>query len=983
MAFHGLSTVASESLLRRDFASHLYGANPARAVAHAGKLLRYVGNSSALVRAAGQSTKMVTSTVPLIAAVGGGPKRPVDLALRRSRSEFVAANPLERVAIAQRANGGASVGPDGIKIEPIGAPAPGAVVGDSVFFHDVGPDEDATVTPTIRGVEFSTVLRSRQSPDQIAYRVALPPGATLTLRAGGATVERHGQVLASIPVPSATDAQNTPVAVLMHAKGDELRLSVPHRSLSVAYPVIVDPKVIIYRVDGKSPYWEFTAHTEGGSAPIEGPEPGVLIAPTANWGTGELEGETAIESWYHPWSQWKWSPPFGSSIERVTYEGVYVTPLATGVESHKTTLTGRYAVGAGCEGGSNEFAPPTTFSCGGDCEGECTAIGLGLGEPPQEWTGERWTVDPAEFPTMVSLEALTVEQARLPHRRRGPRMTELLGLVNPADPGRTESCVGDPVNCATGNLTEVQTDLNIPGRGIGLQLERTYNSQDAAAGYHGAFGYGWSWTFGASLSFHTSTNDGVKTETKTVKQGNGSTAVYTTTEGHTTTAPGVEATLKRVGSHYIFTLPNQTQFRFSGGGQLESETDRNGNTTTVEEECEGGKEGGGVSEVRMRYADYTTMDVSDGGERSCHIAVTDPSGRKMNLYLDAEGLVERSTDPMGHTVSYGYEEGDLTSVTYPGETTPRWRFRYDSHHRLTEVIDGRGHATANTYDSLNRVTAQTDRRGDTRHLEYDETAPPIEGTLFTGAETEEEEGLPELSETEEAGLANVLGSGEEVRPSPAYITTITDEASDAVTVEHFDGEDELKEITRGTGTPSATTESFEYDPSGEPTRVTDGNGHATGYTYDSEGNRTSETSPDSDEANWEYDTAHDVIATTAPSGEHTTIERDGHGNATKVSRSAPGGTQATEYAYDSYGELTSMTNPLEHVWKYEYDGDGDRIAEIDPEENKRTFAFNGDSQEIATTSPRGNVSGAEPGKYTTTIERDAQGRVVRVIEPTE
>ena len=51
------------------------------------------------------------------------------------------------------------------------------------------------------------------------------------------------------------------------------------------------------------------------------------------------------------------------------------------------------------------------------------------------------------------------------------------GAENPSTPGQTHSECGDPVSCATGNYTETQTDFAIGGRGVGLDLTRTYNSQ--------------------------------------------------------------------------------------------------------------------------------------------------------------------------------------------------------------------------------------------------------------------------------------------------------------------------------------------------------------------------------------------------------------------------------------------------------------------------------------------------------------------------
>ncbi len=76
-----------------------------------------------------------------------------------------------------------------------------------------------------------------------------------------------------------------------------------------------------------------------------------------------------------------------------------------------------------------------------------------------------------------------------------------------------------------------------------------------------------------------------------------------------------------------------------------------------------------------------------------------------------------------------------------------------------------------------------------------------------------------------------------------------------------------------------------------------------------------------------------------------------------------------------------MTDPLKRTWKYEYDNAGDKIAETDPEGDKHTWGYNEDSQETSMVSPRGHVKAGEESKYTTTTERDAQGRPIKVIDP--
>ncbi len=77
-----------------------------------------------------------------------------------------------------------------------------------------------------------------------------------------------------------------------------------------------------------------------------------------------------------------------------------------------------------------------------------------------------------------------------------------------------------------------------------------------------------------------------------------------------------------------------------------------------------------------------------------------------------------------------------------------------------------------------------------------------------------------------------------------------------------------------------------------------------------------------------------------------------------------------------------MTSPARHGWKYEYDSYGDRTGETDPEGNKQTWGYNEDSQGTSTVSPRGHVdAGATEANFKTTIERDAQGRPVKITDP--
>jgi RHS repeat-associated protein len=477
------------------------------------------------------------------------------------------------------------------------------------------------------------------------------------------------------------------------------------------------------------------------------------------------------------------------------------------------------------------------------------------------------------------------------------------GEEDPSAPGHEVAQCGESVSC-TGNFSQNQTDFAIGGRGVGLDLTRTYNSQAAAKGVLGAFGYGWS----SSFSDHLVVEGEGAGKKAVLYQADGSTVPFAESGGVFTAPAWSQDTLsgsKEAG--YSLTLENQAVYKFAGAtGRLESVTDRNGNATT--------------------------LTYNGGGQLT---TITDPASRTIKLAYNGEGLVESAEDPMKHVVKYTYKEKQLASVTQPAEAGLRWQFTYGGEHQLTELTDGRGGKTVNEYNGSHQLVSQTDPMKRVTTFEY--------GT---------------------------------------FRTKTTNHATGAVTMDYLTSDGLAATVTRGYGTASATTESRSYDAASNLLSVTDGNGHTTKYGYDSHSNRTSMVDPEKDETKWTYDSTHDIETETKPNGEKTTYKRDTHGNPEVIERPAPGGkTQITKYKYTSHGQVESMTDPLERTWKYEYDAAGDKAAEIDPESDKRTWGYNEDSQETSMVSPRGHVSGAKESEFTTTTERDAQGRPIKVTDP--
>lgn len=337
---------------------------------------------------------------------------------------------------------------------------------------------------------------------------------------------------------------------------------------------------------------------------------------------------------------------------------------------------------------------------------------------------------------------------------------------------------------------------------------------------------------------------------------------------------------------------------------------------------------GVLQKITDRNGNTTSLAYAEGRLTS----VTDPSGRKLSIEYNTAGTISAITAPEGRKEQFEYDSsGNLTASTDPRSDVTH--YGYNTLHEMTSITDPRSGKVVNEYDSNWRVIAQTDALS--RKTTWSYASGETKVTAPTGS------------------VMQILFSNN--LPTS---------------------------ITRAYGTASASTTSYGYDENDNLTFVTDPNDHKTTYGYDSAGNRTSQTDPEGHETKWSYDSTHDVISVTTPDGETTTIERDSHGNATKISRPAPGSTtQESKFEYDSHGNLTAMIDPLGRKWTYGYDSYGDRTSATDPEGDKTTWGYNEDSWLTSQVSPRGNVTGGEPSKYTTTIERDAQGRPLTITDP--
>ena len=537
----------------------------------------------------------------------------------------------------------------------------------------------------------------------------------------------------------------------------------------------------------------------------------------------------------------------------IAFEGEYINMQENAVIENSGTFEAN-AEGAGL---------------GGEGETEGVFVNTGTFE---KTVGTGVSIIKAEFRNYGSIRELTT--GRFEFKRGFVRnQEEEWGEGNPSAANQEQSSeCGEGVNCVTGNLSESQTDFAIGGRGVGLDLTRTYNSQAAAKAILGAFGYGWS----SSFSDHLVVEGASKKAT--LHQANGSIVPFTEGSGGAFTAPEwSQDTLSGTSvSGYTLTLENQTVYKFAGAtGRLESVTDRNGNATT--------------------------LTYNESGQLTI---ITDPASRTIKLAYNGEGLVESAEDPLKHVVKYTYKEKQLASVTQPAEAGLRWQFEYDGSHQLTELTDGRGNKSSNVYTN-HQVTKQTDRLKRETTFEY-KTFFTKTKNVATGAET--------LEEFTSGGQANSITHGY----GTSFATTET---------RKYDSGGDLTSVTDGNG----HTTKYGYDGHSNRISMVDPTEHETKWTYDSTHDVETETKPGGETTTYRRDTHGnpEVIERPAPESktQATKYKYDTHGNAESMEDPLK---RVTKYEYDTAGDKTTEIDPETDKRTWGYNEDSQETSMVSP-----------------------------------------------------
>ena len=468
--------------------------------------------------------------------------------------------------------------------------------------------------------------------------------------------------------------------------------------------------------------------------------------------------------------------------------------------------------------------------------------------------------------------------------------------------GQAQGRRGDPVNTATGGFSTTVTDLRAEGPGVPLWVTRTYNSIDQTSG---AFGPGWTWSFGMRM-WRVASGD------VTVRGGDGQQVSYRPSAGSAyTSPPGFRGVLTKTASGWdLRARPSGEHYVFDATGLLVGYTNRS------------------RLGVTLSYLDGRVARVTYAGGRS--VSFTWGTG-------PTDGRIVRAAFWDGRAVTYGYTGGGLTSVTDPRGKVTKYAYDSPGTGMLASMTDPNGHRQyLNTYDPASRrVVEQTDARGMVTSFGWDSST----GTATTT--------YPRGGVVTDTYVGNVL--------------TQTRDANGFSTGFGYDGRLNRTYVTDRRG----NTTFFKYDAAGNVTQQTDAVGGVRSWTYNTEDQVLTDTSARTTDGVRDfttvntYDTATGNLASTrTPGGSLTTWTYFPNGqlrSLTSPRGNVPGASAATKAQFTTTYDYAAGSLDLAKVTT----GSG-RVT---------SFGYDVMGRRTRVTSPRGNVEGCGCADTFSTLTR--------------
>ncbi|TAK64345.1 DUF6531 domain-containing protein [Methylobacter sp.] len=522
---------------------------------------------------------------------------------------------------------------------------------------------------------------------------------------------------------------------------------------------------------------------------------------------------------------------------------------------------------------------------------------------------------------------------------------------------------GNPINAATGNKWQHETDL--PSGAFGLSFDRYYNASTTAN--PSSLGAGWSHAYSRSGTLQANGS------WVTIRRNDGKEYNFQLSAGQWVTDADVldrleelkDSTNERIGWRYT-TAGNSVE-TYTASGKLTAITDRSGLTQT------------------LTYSDASTP-VTVAPTSDLLIRVTDSFDHQLNFTYDANSRLSTMTNPAGGVYHYVYDaNNNLASVTYPDGASKTYHYENTSFpHALTGITDENNNRYATfRYDAQGRGISTEHAGGAERvSLVYNADGSTTVTDALNTARTYHFQTI--LGVVKSTGQSQPGGSG-----CGASASALTYDANGNVSSRtDFNGNrtDYSYDLTRnletrrtegltasGATTPATRTITTVWHPTFRlPVQITNGNQQTT-FTYNPQGDLTEKTLTDTaTQAKRTWTTAYTYGATPG-----LLLQKVEDGPRTDLSDVTiydyyPADAVCAGEHLGCRGQLQQLTDALGHTTRLtRYSPHGQVEELIDPNGLMTTLTYD----------VRQRLLSFDIGGETTTTTYDPAGLVIRVTRP--
>ncbi len=460
-------------------------------------------------------------------------------------------------------------------------------------------------------------------------------------------------------------------------------------------------------------------------------------------------------------------------------------------------------------------------------------------------------------------------------------------------------------------------------------------------------------------------NNGVETTTTTTQYGQFGTPIPARPTQTTTTKT-------RSGQSYGLT----TTFSYNGLGQLTSKTDFSGLPQSVTTNYTYNTTGN-VTNTSVAPAGMTPRASSATFDSKGRFALTSTNvlgqtasatydarwgkpltstgidGLTMSYQYDAWGRTTQTTMPEGYAInqSWGWDQSNgavyYNMVQHPGKPDVKsWMDVLGREVRKeTEGFGGQTITQAQSYDVRGNVASATQpylpgetvRTTTTSYDPYDRA----ESVSVTGI------GTTFVTYNYAGGNLTVTTTN----PAGQVSSKVTDASGQTIqATDHggtlaytYNAQGNVLTVSNG----GATLTAHQYDAYGRQTQLTDQNAGTTTYAYNAAGELTTQTNANGHTHTMQYDEMGRVTSRSGPDGPNpTTTEYYPTGSAAvnQVKKITGFAGNVSEYAYDSYGRLTTSTETIDgtaYTTSYTYNTYGDITSKSFPSGFGTNHAYDG------------------------------------------